>query len=271
MSIQQVTKSVNTFIEKSSKNKLWVIGWFVFAAAVTFVVRFFVDYPNQQALMNNNTAKFNTYTQDYDEFLQTGKLLTDSYGSFMSIIKEYDSIIDKANNKKNVSLAELKQAKTNAELAKLSFGTAIGTLSGIQFNDGKLDKYIESFQLNLENKDEIVDVILMFYQGLLDVDQEKVNKAASAIRDYNIDVYRQEAEAIETMNNFSKEFENFHAKSIIEIDKETSNLVIYRYKSKLVVLALAYSVIFSLAGVYAWSKNVRFAQKKGKKKANKKK
>ena len=263
-------KSINTFIEKASKNKLWTFGWLVLVACAAFTVRFFIDYPSQQALMDGNTARFNTYTQDYEDFLQVEQILKDSYSSFLPVLKDYNAIINKVNNKEIVSVDEVNKAKANTESAKISLATAIGTLSGVHFNDEKVDKYVSSFSTNLKNKDEIVDVVLMFYQGLLEGNQEKVKSSAEAITAYNVDVYRQEAEAIETQNTFSKEFENFHAKSMIEITKETNNLVLYEYKMKLVIPTLAYTIIFPCVGIYSWLKNSRMSKKKVKKKSKSK-
>ncbi len=271
MTLQRVFQSLSLFIKYASKNPLWAFGWLVFITSLPFVINFFVDYPNQQAYMDNNSARFSTYTQDYEESLQVVQILRDSDKSFLAVIEQYNIISKKIAGNENISQDEINKAVSEAKDARIFLTTSAGTLKGISFNNATLDKYIQGFSANIGEKARITGSVIDLYEGGLSRDSKKINDAITVMQNYSIDLYRQESETTEQFKNFMDEFNNFNAKNLIEINLETNKLVIYSWKSKLVVLAMAYSIIFPIFGAFVWIKNSRYIKKSNPKgKPNKK-
>lgn len=264
MTLQRLFQSLSLFIKYASKNPLWAFGWFVFITiSLPFVINFFVDYPNQQAQMDNNSARFNTYTQDYDESAQVVQILRDSNKSFIAVIEQYNIISKKIAGNENISQDDINKAMSEAKDARIFLSKSYGTLKGITFNDATLDKYVQGFSANIGEKERITGSVIDFYQGGLSQDKQKINDAITVLQNYSIDLYQQESETTERLENFMDDFNNFNAKNMIEINDESNKLVIYSWRSKLVVLAMAYSIIFPIFGAFVWIKNSRFIKKNG--------
>lgn len=261
MNIQKISNSLSSFIKRASKNPLWAFGWVIFAASLTFVVNYYLDYPNQLAQIDSNTARFNTYTQDYDESLQVLQILDKSYSIFVPIVDEYNNIGNKITNNENVPQKQIDNAISQAQDARITLSTFTGTLKGITFNDDTLDKYVQEFAQNISEKEKVVSSILDFYQGGLARDRQKVIDSITFLKNFSNDVYQQEAENTERLKNFQDEFKNFHAKNTIEIKKETDKLSIFSVKSNIVIIAAIYSVVFPVFGAYVWIKNSRSTSK----------
>lgn len=256
-----IFKSLSSFIKAAMKNPLWAFGWMVFVASASYTINFFVDYPNQQAQMDYNTARFNTYTQDNDEALQVVQVSIDSTKSFLVVIEKYNLIGKKIANNENVSYDEIKQALSEAKETRLFLKQSIGTLDGVSFNDASLDKYVQDFSKYINDKEKITTTVIDFYEGILSQDKQKINDAIGILQEHSINVYQQASEETERFQNFTDEFNNISNKNMIEITNETNKLVIYSWKSRLVVAAMAYSLIFPLLGVYFWLKKPKLRKK----------
>ena len=267
-----IAESLNSFIKAAMKKPLWVFGWMVFVASASYTVNFFIDYPNQQAHMDSNTVRFNTYTQDNDEALQAVQISMDSNKSFLAVIEQYNLIGKKIANNENVSYDEVNQALSDAKETRIFLKKSIGTLDGISFNDASLDKYVQDFSKYVSDKEKITTTVIAFYEGALSQDKQKVDDSIVIMQEHSVNIYQQASEEMEQFQNFTDEFNNFSNKNMIEITNETNKLVIYSWKSKLVVAAMAYSIIFPLFGAYFWLKKpkTRKAPKSNGKAGNRK-
>lgn len=252
--MKNTISSLEEFVQRASKNKLWVFGWSAFVAILIWLISFYTSMPSEVAQFDQYAVELSQLGLDSERALRTMKVISDSVASVHEVVVFWsDNVADRKPSQIDTKVIVDGLAMTRSSRTRVAAST--GFISGTEFFESELTTFKQGFEQDLVAIDEELALYEGFYAMLAYGNtEEAVRQAVQIGGSKYIETF---AALTARMTGFAEVHNLARGASIIKTTEKTKQLQLFHLKTYLTWPALAYLGGFVVTAVLNWRQHRR--------------